>query len=125
MAYGVCKVCGQEGELERHHIVSRKQQPALIKCEKNLASICIECHKGTRGAHGKYQKDIQRKLKLEFQEYLFSVFKKEMLSVEDIKETLKIPSKDALMLVRLLYPKCGLYEKEDVIRACMGGKLVI
>lgn len=31
-----CKICGSTVNLQKHHVISRKQQPALIKCEMDL-----------------------------------------------------------------------------------------
>ena len=120
-----CKYCGEIATTESHHIVSRKQQPALINCEFNKIDLCINCHKGTKGAHGKYPEEIQKRLKLQFQRNLYELFDKDQLTLDEIQETLKIRYKDAIKLVRMIYPKAGLYKKEDVIRACMGGKLVL
>lgn len=126
MGYGECKNCGAIGYIESHHIVSRKQQPALIACKLNIKDLCLDCHRGTKGMHGKHPEDIQKRIKLGFQDYLNELFVKDILTIDEISKRLEINEKNTIKLVKLLYPVNGNeYKKEDVIRACMGGKFVL
>lgn len=126
MKYGICRRCSREGIVEQHHIVSRKQQPALKNCTTNLIELCYQCHRGDNGAHGKNLEVIQRELKLDFQNKLYGLFKNDLINFNEIIEKLQIKEKEAFMLIRLLYPVNGaMYRREDVIRACMGGKIIL
>lgn len=120
----ICKVCGMSGA-ELHHIVTRKQVPALRNCKYNFAFLCTEHHTGTYGPHGSKGNTLNKKLKLEFQDRLEFLFSEEYLSKEGIKATLGITGKDADRLCKTLKLYKEGYLKEDVIRACMGGKLVL
>ena len=66
-----------------------------------------------------------RALKLELQNKLEFLFDKEYLTREEIKEVLKISNKPLDRLLKPIVMKKGLYEREDVIRACMGGKILL
>lgn len=124
MAYGNCQKCDEVGELQGHHIISRKQQPALIKCKINIINLCWHCHHGMYGVHGKYPEKIKGELRTEFQDKLYEVFSdKELFEFEEIQKRLGIKFSDALRLSKMIYPIAGLYKKEDIIRACMGEKL--
>lgn len=46
-------------------------------------------------------------------------------SVEQIKEKLDISLKETERLIKTLLPTEGKYRGIDIIRACMGGKLVL
>ena len=74
MDYRPCAVCGGVGT-ERHHIIPRSHCRALIHCEKNLVVLCPRCHRGRNGVHQNRELDL--KLKLEFQNELEMLFDKE------------------------------------------------
>lgn len=120
-----CKICGATTNLQKHHIISRKQQPALIKCEINLVDLCVYCHtSGPRAVHGNGFKELKN-LKLEKQKEYFELFSDEYYSKEIIREILGINQSDVDKLLRPLKRSDGLYDKEDIIRQCMGGKILI
>lgn len=120
-----CRLCGNTQDIQSHHIVSRKQQPALINCKLNLVDLCANCHVAAPYAiHRNGFKEL-RKLKIEKQREYYKLFSEEFYSKEIIKDLLEIKQKEVDMLLKLLTPKDGLYAKEDIIRACMGGKLLI
>jgi len=48
-ADGLCENCTKWENLELHHILRRKV-PATID---NCIMLCSECHRGTKGVHGK------------------------------------------------------------------------
>lgn len=124
MGYGNCDRCNEVGALQGHHIISRKQQPALIKCDINIINLCWSCHHGTYGIHGKYPESIKEELRGNIQDKLYELFKdKELYKFEEIQKILKIKFSEALMLSKIIYPIAGLYKKEDIIRACMGERL--
>ena len=82
---------------------------------------------GTRGDVQPYiylSKELNKKLRLQFQNKLEILFDKEYLTEEEINDVLKI-SQTALkgLLKTLTVYKGNLFKREDVIRACMGGKM--
>ncbi|MGL4571832.1 MAG: HNH endonuclease [Clostridium sp.] len=120
-----CKICGATNNIQSHHIVTRKQQPALIKCKLNQVDLCINCHtSGPNAVHNGGFKEL-KKLKLEKQREYFEVFNEEGYAKEIIKEILGINQKDVDKLLKTIPMINGKYEKEEIIRACMGGKLLI
>lgn len=119
----VCKVCGNPGT-QLHHIISRKQAPALRDCKLNFAFLCLDHHTGQNGVHGS-NFELNRKLKLEFQDKLEFLFSEKYITKEGIKVTLGITREATDRLCKTLRLYKEGYLKEEVIRACMGGKLII
>ncbi|MGG5463522.1 HNH endonuclease [Clostridium sp. B9] len=121
-----CRLCGDTFNIQSHHVVSRKQQPALINCKLNQVDLCANCHVAAPYAiHKNGFKELKR-LKLEKQREYYNIFTEDYYSKDIIKDILEIKNKEVDMLLKLITPnKNGLYEKEDIIRACMGGKLLI
>ena len=119
-----CKVCGNP-YTELHHIMFRSEVKALEHCKLNLVNLCVEHHKGTYGVHGSKGASLNRKLKLEFQNTLEELWDKQYLTREEIKEVLQINDKSLNRLLKRLSLQDDKYIKEDVIRVCMGGKLII
>lgn len=119
----ICPVCGAIAT-ELHHMVFRSECSALIKCDMNLVKLCHNCHDNLH--HGKNGHKINKKLKLEyFQNKIEILFCKNELSKEEIRKTLKITESEVNRLLKTLMPKDDKYIREDVIRACMGGKIII
>lgn len=124
----ICKFCEKTEyviAIQSHHIVSRKQQPALINCKLNLIDVCVECHTSGVGAlhNGGFKK--LKKIRLELQREYYKIFNEEFYSKEVIKDILEIKQNEVDRLLKTVPNENGLYEKEDVIRACMGGKLML
>lgn len=119
-----CFVCGQRAT-ELHHIVYRSQVKPLENCKLNHIYLCQEHHRGTKGVHGSKGHKLDRLLKLQFQNNLEILFDKEFLTREEIKEVLDISDKPLNRLLKPLVLQKGKYVREDVIRACMGGKLIV
>ncbi len=119
-----CEVCGSP-YTEVHHIMFRSEVKALEYCNLNLVNLCVEHHKGTYGVHGSKGARLNRKLKLEFQNKLEELLDKQYLTREEINKILKIDDKALNKLLKSLSLHKDKYIKEDVIRAIMGGKLII
>lgn len=119
-----CLVCGQRAT-ELHHIVYRSQMKPLENCKLNHIYLCQEHHRGTQGVHGSKGHKLDRLLKLQFQNNLEILFDKEFLTREEIKEVLQIADKPLNRLLKPLVLQKGKYVREDIIRACMGGKLIV
>ena len=50
--HGKCRICGDEGELDRHHIISKAMcryldRRDLIRNDGNVVYICRDCHNVT------------------------------------------------------------------------------
>jgi hypothetical protein len=86
---------------------------------------CQEHHRGTNGVHGKNGSKLDRALKLQFQNYLELLFNKPLLTREEIQEVLQIKDKPLDSLLKTLNLKECKYIREEVIRQCMGGKMIV
>ncbi|GAA0825406.1 hypothetical protein [Clostridium tertium] len=120
-----CIVCGSPFA-EEHHIVFRKQQPAMINCPHNKLNLCYDHHLGKESPHMDRRIDI--KYKKELQDRLNGMFSsKEIFTEEEIGKILLVPKKDSYRLIKpsRISVKDNIvgYNKKDVIRAAMGGKL--
>lgn len=119
-----CYLCKKDySYTEIHHIVLRSECKPLERCEMNTVRLCKYCHEFLH--HDKRGPEKIKELKLEFQNKLEMLFDKKYLTREEIKEVLKISDKPLDNLLKPIVMKKGLYEREDVIRACMGGKMII
>lgn len=122
--YGTCEECNRDTIVELHHIVSRKQLKALEFCKHNFAYLCYKHHRDqATGVH--FNRELDHKYKLQFQNYLEMSFLNEYLTREEIKQVLDIKDKPLDNLLKPLTLQKGKYVREDVIRQCMGGKLII
>ena len=123
MEYRECELCKLRPATEIHHIIYRSHCKALIKSNLNLISLCQQCH--AKIHRGKESKELNKKLRLQFQNKLEILFDKQYLTEEEINDVLKI-SQTALkgLLKTLTVYKGNLFKREDVIRACMGGKII-
>ena len=123
MEYRECELCKLRPASEIHHIIYRSHCKALIKSNLNLISLCQQCH--AKIHRGKESKELNKKLRLQFQNKLEILFDKKYLTEEEINDVLKI-SQTALkgLLKTLTVYKGNLFKREDVIRACMGGKII-
>lgn len=122
----LCEICGSNHLVETHHIIKRKQAKYLENCKLNLINLCWDHHKGTYGVHGKYGHALDQKLKADLQRNFETIFGyKEEFTREDIRKHLGISQGDVNKLCRTLKSQGGIFYQEDIIRACMGGKLVI
>lgn len=111
-----CEVCGTSYNVERHHIMFRSEVKALENCKLNYSYLCPEHHRGAA---------LNKKLKLNFQNELERSWLKEHLTKEEVQEVLKIADKLLNRLLKPLTLQNGKYVREEVIRQCMGGKLII
>ena len=122
MEYRKCELCKLRPASEIHHIIYRSHCKALIKSDINLIPLCQQCH--AKIHRGKESKELNHKLRLQFQNKLEILLDKEYLTEKEINDVLKI-SQTALrgLLKTLIVYKEG-YKREDVIRVCMGGKII-
>lgn len=118
-----CNICGTS-YAETHHIMFRSEVKSLEHCKLNLVDLCIDHHKGTYGVHGSKGAALNRKLKLEFQNRLEMLLDKQYLTKEEINEVLEINDKALNRLLKTLRLQKDKYVREEVIRACMGGRII-
>lgn len=119
-----CFVCGSYYNTELHHRVFRSQCKPLENCKLNHIYLCPEHHRGENGVHGKNGHKLDKLIKLQFQNNLEILWDKHFLIREEIKDVLKISDKALDRLLKALIKSNDKYIREDVIRACMGGKLI-
>lgn len=119
-----CEVCGTSYGIEMHHRVFRSECKPLERCKLNHVYLCSNHHRGTYGVHGREGNKLNRKLKLELQNKLEMLFDKRELTEEEINEVLQISEKALQRPLKTLTLHKGKYVREDVIRACLGGKLI-
>lgn len=119
-----CKVCGTSYGVELHHRVYRSQCKQLEDCKLNHVYLCNIHHRDHKvGVH--FNKKFDNEIKLEFQMWLEMLWNKPYLTREEINEVLQIDEKALNRLLKRLSLQKDKYIKEDVIRACMAGKLII
>lgn len=119
-----CAVCGSYNT-ELHHAVFRSQNKQLVNCKLNHIYLCPEHHRGTEGVHGKNGHKLDQRLKLQFQNRLEMLLLNDFLEIEEIQEVLEISAKKVQAILKTTTNLDGKYKREEVIRACMGGKLII
>ena len=122
MEYRECELCKSRPASEVHHIIYRSHCKALIKSNLNLISLCQQCH--AKIHRGKESKELNKKLRLQFQNKLEILFDKQYLTEEEINDVLKISQTALKGLLKTLMTYKEGYKREDVIRACMGGKII-
>ena len=122
MEYRECELCKLRPASEVHHIIYRSHCKALIKSDINLIPLCQVCH--VKVHRGKESKELNHKLRLQFQNKLEILFDKEYLTEEEINDVLKISQTALKGLLKTLTVYKEGYKREDVIRACMGGKII-
>ena len=119
-----CKVCGTSYGVELHHRVYRSECKPLENCKLNHCHLCGKHHRDHKvGVH--FNKEFDREIKLEFQNWLEMLFDKPYLTKEEINEVLQISDKALNRLLKTLSLQKGLYVREEVIRQCMGGRLIV
>lgn len=117
-----CEVCEKPAN-EEHHIVFRSQCQALVNCKLNHSYLCSYHHRNSKvGVH--FNKDLDKKLKLRLQNKLELIFDKEYFTRENIRQALKTSESSTDSLCKMIKQKKGVFAREDIIRACMGGKLI-
>lgn len=119
-----CKACGTSYGVELHHRVYKSECKPLENCKLNHVYLCGRHHRDHKvGVH--FNKKFDREIKLEFQNWLEILFSKPYLTRDEIKEVLEIADKPLNKLLKPLTLQKGKYVREEVIRACLGGKLII
>ena len=122
MEYKKCELCKLRPASEIHHIIYRPHCKALIKSDINLIPLCQICH--AKVHRGKESKELNHKLRLQFQNKLEILLDKEYLTEKEINDVLKISQTALRGLLKTLTVYKEGYKREDTIMACMGGKII-
>lgn len=112
-----CIICGKEGE--KHHIVFKSQGGLDIPI--NYIYLCSEHHRGKNGPHKNNKVDIIYKLKL--QDKLEKILYKDYYLKKELGDILKINQKQVQMLINDLKKYKKGYNKLEILKKLMGGKL--
>jgi hypothetical protein len=117
-----CSICGSSYGIEDHHIIFKSQVKPLDKCPYNHVYLCQTHHRDhKKGVH--FNKELDTHFKMQFKAKLEELFTQETYSITEIKDKLKISSNATRSLCKLMTSHIGLYKKENIIRACLGGKM--
>lgn len=116
----ICEVEGCRCRGQRHHIVFRSQ--GGLDVEANYKYLCAEHHNvGRRSPHMSREVDVA--YKIELQRKYYKLFGGRGYTAGEIAALLGCPKKVVEKRFRAVPNRAGTYEKEDVIRALMGGRL--
>lgn len=119
-----CIICGKPNS-EEHHMIFRGECKPLEHCKKNIVYLCHYHHRGTYGPHGTHGDKLDKQLKLKFQNWLEISFLKDSFTLEEIQEILGISYIAVKKLSKHMWIVKGKYTREDVIKACMGGVMIL
>ncbi|MFD3156452.1 HNH endonuclease [Haloimpatiens sp. FM7330] len=109
-----CVICGKQGE--KHHIVFKNQ--GGLDFPLNYIYLCSEHHRGKEGPHKNRKIDIKYKVNL--QNKLINILKKDYYTMEEIMEILKINPRQAKMITKD-FSRCREgYKRKDIIKRLMG-----
>lgn len=117
-------ICGKRAT-ESHHIMFRSQMKSLEHCKINQIYLCQECHRGTKGVHGRMGHALDHELKLRLQKKLELLFGREYFSKSEVKHILGISEKATERLLKATQSNKGIFTRVDIIRTCMNGKLIL
>lgn len=109
--------CKKPGQL--HHIVFRSQ--GGLNIPTNYKYLCVDHHTGNDSPHK--NKAIDMQYKLEQQEKLFKIFSENSYTIKQIAELIGYDKARIEKRFRKVPSRAGQYEREDIIRALMGGRL--
>ena len=116
----ICEVEGCRCSGQRHHIVFRSHGGPDI--DLNYKYLCAEHHNmGNRSPHRCHE--VDKAYKIELQRKYYRLFHGQRYSIGEVAEVLECRVKDIENLFKTVMGYAGMYEKEDVIRALMGGSL--
>lgn len=113
-----CVKCGAPGHI--HHIVFRSH--GGLNNELNLVNLCPMHHElGPDAPHRSRAADIE--LKQDLQSKYEELFEEEEYSCDEIAELIGISKKKCYEAFLKVSNFAGIYQKEDIIRRLMGGRM--
>lgn len=112
----LCEICNAEADI--HHIVHRSEGGFDI--ELNYKYLCPSHHRGKYGPH--HSKEVDLRYKLDLQNKLFCLLKKDYYSFKELAAHLNIPQNTLKRITK----NCKLYKegfkKSEIIFKIMGEK---
>jgi hypothetical protein len=102
-----------------HHIVFKSQ--GGLDLDDNLIELTCEQHLGNNSPH--QNKEVNLKLKTDLQDEYYYLFPEKEYQVEEIAKILRKPVKYIEKHFRKVKNFAGIYQREDIIRKLMGGKI--
>jgi hypothetical protein len=116
----MCEVEGCRAQGQRHHIVFRSQ--GGLDIDMNFKYLCAEHHNmGDRCPHRSREVDIT--YKIELQRKYYRLFREARYTIGRVADLIGYDKNRLEKRFKDVPCHAGLYEKEDIIRALMGGKL--
>jgi len=112
----LCEICNTEADI--HHIVHRSEGGFDI--ELNYKYLCPSHHRGKYGPH--HSKEVDLRYKLDLQDKLFNILKKDYYSFKELASELNIPKNTLKRITKTLKLYKEGYKKSDVIFKIMGEK---
>lgn len=115
-----CEVKGCDDAGHAHHIVYRSH--GGLDNDLNMISLCPYHHNlGPMSPHRNRNTDLM--LKKNLQEKYFELFEKEEYTIPEISKLIGLSEKKTYKAFLKVKNNAGEYEKEDIIRRLMGGRL--
>ncbi len=105
--------------MHKHHIVFKSQ--GGLDFELNYKYLSTEDHEGSNGPH--MNKRIDLLYKKELQNLLYCLFSKPEYSIKEIAKVLGKSTRYMEKHFRSVPSAAGIYQRENIIRKLMGGKL--
>ena len=112
----LCEICNSEADI--HHIVHRSEGGFDI--ELNYKYLCSYHHRGKYGPH--QSKEVDLRYKLDLQNKLFDILKKDYYAFKELALDLNIPKNTLKRITKNLKLYKEGYKKSDVIFKIMGEK---
>ena len=112
----LCEICGAPADV--HHIVHRSE--GGLDIDLNYKYLCPKHHRGKKGPH--HCKEVDIRYKIELQEKLFYILRKEYYSSKSLCSLLGIPKNTLKRMKKDLKLYKEGYKKTDIILKIMGGK---
>ena len=110
----LCEICNAEADI--HHIVHRSEGGFDI--ELNYKYLCPSHHRGKYGPH--HSKEVDLRYKLDLQNKLFNILKKDYYSFKELASELNIPKNTLKRITKTLKLYKEGYKTSDVIFKIMG-----
>lgn len=113
----LCQICNSSADI--HHIIHRSEGGFDI--ELNYMYLCPTHHRGKLGPH--HCKEVDLRYKLDLQNKLFDMLKKEYYSFKELAIVLNVSKNTLKRITKNLKLYKEGYKKLDIILKLMGGKL--
>ncbi|AQR88658.1 HNH endonuclease [Clostridium saccharobutylicum] len=112
----LCEICNAPADI--HHIIHRSE--GGLDIQLNYKYLCPYHHRGKYGPH--HCKEVDLRYKLDLQNKLFDILKKDYYSFKELALQLNIPKNTLKRITKNLKLYKEGYKKSDVIFKIMGEK---